>query len=103
MPCYLSIDTEATGLDKDTHLIELAMVPVDVQKNKVHEDLAFETLVHCPTFESLKPNLNSWVIEHNENLIRRANLEGTDPRRLPELVRTYLSRPEIKALFPEPK
>jgi DNA polymerase-3 subunit epsilon len=99
MSRYLSIDTEATGLEEWTYLIQLAFVPIDTVTRKVHTELAFETLVHCPSFEELKPRLNPWVIEHNEGLIRKAHAEGIPSAELPKKVAAYMESPGVAALF----
>lgn len=99
MAKYLSIDTEATGLEENCLMIQLAFVPVDTEKRIVHENLGKEILIWCPSFEELKPNLNSWVIEHNEGLIRNANTHGVSKEKLPEVVREYLETPELKSFF----
>ena len=99
MSKYLSIDTEATGLEEKTHLIQIALVPVDAADTKVWEELATETLVACPSFEDLKPTLNPWVIEHNERLIRDASANGIAPSALRRYVSDYLERPRVKAFF----
>jgi len=99
MSKYLSIDTEATGLEENTYLIQLALVPIDVPARKVHEELGFETLVKCPSFEELKPTLNPWVIEHNEGLIRKAHAEGVTQERLKQLVGDYMESTPVRAVF----
>lgn len=99
MAKYLSIDTEATGLEEDTHLIQLAFVPVDSNAPSVNRDLGVEYLVKCPSFESLAPKLNEWVLEHNTELIKKAHAEGIDHKALREAVAKYLDRKEIKDFF----
>ena len=79
MARYLSLDTEATGLEADCYLIQIALVPVDTTARRVEMHLAQETLVKCPSFEELKPRLNPWVLEHNESLIRDAHAQGVEP------------------------
>ena len=74
----LSIDLEATGLEKDAYVIEFALTPVDAIKKTIYEDLSFHTFVKCPSFETLKPDLNPWVIENNQNLISKAHDVGID-------------------------
>ena len=73
---YLSLDTEATGLEEDSLLVNLALVPVDLTQGVVLQKLSWERLIHCPSFEELKPNLNDWVVEHLESLLRKAHSEG---------------------------
>ena len=59
---YLSLDTEATGLEIDCYLIQVALVPVDGDTQKVIHEKGKEVLIQCPSFEELKPKLNSWVL-----------------------------------------
>ncbi len=99
MKCYLSIDTEATGLEEKDQLIQLALVPVNITEKRVMTELGWETLVKCPSFEELKPNLNEWVIKHNESLIRDAHTKGIEIPALRTALKAYLNRPEIKTLF----
>lgn len=96
---YLSLDTEATGLEVDCYLIQVALVPVDGTTQSVLSDWGKEVLIQCPSFEELKPNLNSWVLEHNEDLIRKAHREGITPQEFKRWVEDYLTAPEIKAFF----
>lgn len=96
---YLSLDTEATGLEVDCYLIQVALVPVDGTTQTVLSDWGKEVLIQCPSFEELKPKLNSWVLEHNEDLIRKAHREGITPQEFKQWVEGYLTAPEIKAYF----
>jgi len=96
---YLSLDTEATGLTEDCVLIQLAFVPVDASSGQVLESSGVEWLVQCRSFEELKPSLNSWVVEHNEGLIRKAHAEGVTHEVLLQKVTAYLDSPEIKFFF----
>ena len=99
MAKYISLDTEATGLEEDTHLIQVAFVPVDTQSQTVDESLAVETLVQCPSFESLKPHLNEWVLEHNEGLIKEAHQSGLTRELFKEWVKNYFESSKVKAFF----
>ncbi len=99
MAKYLSIDTEATGLEENCLMIQLAFVPVDTEKRIIAEELSTEILIWCPTFEELKPTLNQWVIEHNEGLIRDANAKGVKPEELKSIVSAYMESPGITAFF----
>jgi oligoribonuclease (3'-5' exoribonuclease) len=99
MAKYLSIDTEATGLEEDTHLIQLAFVPVDPERGIIGDEMGWETLVKCPSFEELKPRLNPWVIEHNEGLIRNAHAGGIEPSALKAAVQSYMERDAVKQFF----
>jgi DNA polymerase III epsilon subunit-like protein len=101
MAKYLSIDTEATGLTPECVLIQLAFVPLDTTTNRVLTELGKEWMVHCKSFEELKPSLNPWVVENNEGLIRKAHATGVSPEKLKEEVHAYLTSPEMKAFFGE--
>lgn len=96
MKKYLSIDTEATGLQEGTLLIQIAIVPVDGEGKKVLLDCGRETFVRCPSFEELKPTLSDWVIEHNEGLIRDAHAKGIPPDKLANWMTDYFNIPEVK-------
>ncbi len=100
---YLSIDTEATGLEEGTHLIQFALVPVDMKAKAVVVAEGVEFLVKCPSFEELKPTLNPWVLEHNEGLIRKAHAEGVTHAALKAEVEKFLERPGVKAIFGKDK
>ncbi len=99
MAKYLSIDTEATGLEDHCLLIQVAVVPVDGEKNLVAEDLGKEILIQCPSFETLKPTLSEWVIQHNEGLIRKAHAEGITPQDFVQWMFTYLNSEKVKAFL----
>ena len=96
---YLSLDTEATGLEEQCLMIQLAFVPVDVSTSWVVTDLAKEWLIHCPPFEELKPTLNEWVIKHQEGLIRKAHKEGMPLAQCKEEVAAYLKSKPIQDFF----
>jgi hypothetical protein len=99
MSKYLSIDTEATGLEEDCYLIQFAFVPVDIKSKEVRTDLGREVLIQCPSFEELQPKLNPWVLENNEELIRRAHAEGITPAAFRAFVIEYLDSAPIKNFF----
>ena len=99
MSQYLSIDTEATGLQEGNYMIQLAMVPVDGSSRKVFHHLGMEVLVKCPSFEELLPRLDAWNIEHNKELIINANRSGISQEELKTKVTGYLKSPEITAIF----
>lgn len=99
MSRYLSLDTEATGLEIDCYLIQVALVPVDGASKTVLTDWGKEVLIQCPSFEELKPKLNPWVLEHNEELIRKAHKEGISPADFKKWMENYLTAPEIKKYF----
>ena len=54
---YLSFDLEATGLDQNDYIIEFGMIPFDTETKTLEENLARTFTVHCPSFETLKPQL----------------------------------------------
>lgn len=93
---YFSIDTEATGLEEDSYLIQFAIVPVSASDKKVYEQLGREVWVRCPSFEELKPKLNAWVLEHNESLIRTAHEKGISPYEFAKWMSQYLSSSDIQ-------
>jgi DNA polymerase-3 subunit epsilon len=99
MSKYLSIDTEATGLEEHCLLIQVAVVPVDGTKNLIAEDLGSEVLIQCPSFEELKPSLSEWVIQHNEGLIRKAHAQGITVPAFKSWMENYLKSEKVKAFF----
>lgn len=101
MAKYLSLDTEATGLEEHCLLIQVAVVPVDGSKKVVAETLGKEVLIQCPSFEDLKPNLSEWVIRHNEGLIRKAHTEGISTLAFKKWMEDYLTSEPIKTFFGE--
>ena len=100
---YLSIDLEATGLEENAYIIEFAMVPFDAESRTIREDLAKQFYVSCPSFEELKPNLNSWVIEHNEELIHKAHKTGVSHIEFKNILENYLKSDEVKKFFGDEK
>ena len=75
---YLSIDLEATGLEENAYIIEFAAIPVNTETKYIDTNNSFHTFVKCPSFETLKPDLNEWVIKNNETLINKANRLGLE-------------------------
>ncbi len=96
MKKYLSLDTEATGLHEGTLLIQVAVVPVDGENNKILTELGRETLIQCPSFEELKPTLSEWVIQHNEGLIRDAHAKGIPKENFRQWMSDYFNQPAMK-------
>lgn len=96
---YLSLDIEATGLREHDLIIELALVPFSTSEREIKNDLAFHRYVACPSFDSLKPTLDQWVIEHNEQLITKAHKTGIPLVQLKEELVAYLTSPTIKKYF----
>ena len=96
---YLSIDIEATGLNESDFIIEFGMIPFCTDQKKVEESLARNFYIKCPSFESLKPNLAPWVIEHNEKLINKAHNFGIQIDSFKDELETYLISREVKNYF----
>lgn len=100
---YLSFDIEATGLEEDALIIEFAMVPFCTESKKIENSLAKHFYVKCPSFESLEANLNPWVREHNETLIRKAHSEGVGLDVFKKEMENYLDSDKIKTYFDNEK
>lgn len=96
---YLSFDIEATGLDEHDLIIEFAMVPFCADTMTIAENLKKHFYIKCPSFESLKPKLNQWVIENNEKLITKAHQEGVEIEFFKEELKKYFESDEIKNYF----
>jgi len=96
---YLSFDIEATGLEENALIIEFAMVPFDTETRTIEMSLAKHFYIKCPSFEELKPHLNSWVVENNETLIRKANKDGVELSLFKTEMEKYLTSSEIKSYF----
>ena len=99
MAKYLSLDTEATGLEEHCVLIQFAVVPVDGDSKIIATDLGKEVYIQCPSFEDLKPTLSEWVIKHNESLIRKAHAEGLNNDAFKKWLEDYLTTPAVKSFF----
>ena len=100
---YLSFDIEATGLEEHDLVIEFGMVPFDAQTGEIHHELEKHFYIQCPSFEELKPNLNEWVIEHNETLIKKAHSEGLSISAFKEELIKYLESDPVKEYFENEK
>lgn len=96
---YLSFDLEATGLRENDLIIEFACVPFCAKEQKVYNELSFHSFIHCPSFEELKPNLDPWVIENNEELIRKANTTGLKMVDFKKQLQSYLEGEKITSFF----
>lgn len=96
---YLSFDIEATGLAQDDLIIEFAMVPFDTNEDEIPLSMAKHFYIQCPSFESLKPRLDPWVIEHNKGLIEKAHRDGITMAEFKEELRSYALAPEISEYF----
>jgi len=100
---YLSFDIEATGLEEKDFIIEFAMIPFDAETMTFEERLAKEYIIKCPSFDSLKPSLNPWVIENNKTLIENAHAKGIPISEFRESLKTYLDSKEVKSYFSNKK
>ncbi len=100
---YLSIDIEATGLDEHDYVIEFGMIPFDTETQHLDENLARNYFISCPSFDNLKNSLNPWVIEHNENLIRKAHAEGLSIKAFKQELIAYLELNDVKRYFANEK
>ncbi len=96
---YLSFDLEATGLAENDLIIEFAMIPFDTDSKELEEDLAKRYLIKCPSFEELRPNLNKWVIDNNEELIEDAHKNGETIENFKVIFEEYLRSPEVRKYF----
>ncbi|MCK5882188.1 MAG: hypothetical protein KAG61_00755 [Bacteriovoracaceae bacterium] len=100
---YLSIDLEATGLREHDYIIEFGMVPFDTETRTIEDSLARNYFIQCPSFEELRPNLDKWVVDHNEGLIKKAHKEGLTMRNFKRELESYLTSPELKNYFSNTK
>ncbi|MBI2519113.1 MAG: hypothetical protein HYV97_01790 [Bdellovibrio sp.] len=96
---YLSIDLEATGLREQDSIIEFAMAPFCTVDKAIATTLCRSVYVKCEAFDTLKPTLDPWVIEHNEKLIRQAHSEGLTLIELQQYLTDYLASPEVINYF----
>jgi oligoribonuclease (3'-5' exoribonuclease) len=96
---YLSIDTEATGLEEHCLLIQVAVVPLDSTQKKIETALGQEVLIKCPSFEELKPSLSQWVLEHNEDLIRKAHKDGLTLDGFKKWMNDYMTSKPVRDFF----
>lgn len=100
---YLSIDLEATGLNKNDQIIEFACIAFSAQKQSLYEDTKFHCHIYCPSFEELKPKLNPWVAENNKTLIEISHKEGISIQEFQIQFETYLKSDKIRKTFSEEK
>lgn len=100
---YLSIDIEATGLAENCQIIEFAMIPFDTKLKRLEDGLARTMYIHCPSFEDLRDNLDPWVREHNEKIIRKAHSDGLLMSEFKEALKKYFESPEVRAYFENQK
>jgi oligoribonuclease (3'-5' exoribonuclease) len=96
---YLSFDLEATGLEEDAYIIEFGMIPFCTESRTLEHELSMQFYVQCPSFEELKPNLSSWVIENNEQLIKTAHKEGQTLEQFKQTMSDYVNDPKVRSYF----
>ncbi|MCT4641602.1 MAG: 3'-5' exoribonuclease [Bacteriovoracaceae bacterium] len=96
---YLSFDIEATGLEENAFIIEYAMIPFCSKTRTFNHSLEKHFYIKCPSFEQLKPKLNEWVIQNNENLIRKAHQDGIELKDFKEQMQNYLESTPVKQYF----
>ena len=100
---YLSIDIEATGLNENDYMIEFGMIPFCTENQSLEESLAKNYYIKCPSFDLLKPRLDPWVIEHNEQLINKAHKDGMEIDDFREELEIYFERKEVRDYFKNEK
>ncbi len=96
---YLSFDIEATGLEEHDLIIEFAMIPFCTKEKKLNYDLKKHFYIKCPSFDSLKPKLNQWVIDHNKELIEKAHSSGLEMEKFKQELINYFESDEVKEYF----
>lgn len=100
---YLSIDLEATGLAENDYIIEFGMVPFDTETRTLENDLARNYFIQCPSFESLRPRLDQWVVDHNKGLIDKAHSEGLRMSAFKGELEAYLESDPVRSYFANEK
>jgi DNA polymerase-3 subunit epsilon len=96
---YLSFDIEATGLAENDYMIEFGMVPFCAKTGAIETSLQRNWYIKCPSFEELKPRLDQWVIDHNEELINKAHNGGEEISVFKNLLTEYLNSKEVVDYF----
>ena len=91
----LSIDTETTGLEESTDMVEFAIVPCDSVTGEIREDLSFHCLIKCDSYKVLDQSLSEWVKENNKDLIIQAHNEGVSKEEFKKQLEDYLNSPEL--------
>lgn len=100
---YLSFDIEATGLREKDLMIEFACVPFCTKEKKIFDSLSFHSFIQCPTFASLKDDLDPWVVENNKELIEMAHSKGLPLNQFQDTFQQYLESKDIQDLFENKK
>ncbi len=95
---YLSFDIEATGLREEDYVIEFGMVPFDTEKG-IENRLSKHFFVKCPPFENLREELDQWVLDHNEGLIRTASAQGLSLSQFKSEVEEYVCSRTVQNYF----
>lgn len=96
---YLSFDIEATGLAENDYIIEFGMIPFCAETGKMETSLQKNWYIKCPSFEELTPRLDQWVIDHNEELIKKAHSEGEELSTFKGFLEQYLNSKEVVDYF----
>tara|TARA_R110002072_G_scaffold64203_11_gene160044 strand:+ start:30311 stop:30898 length:588 start_codon:yes stop_codon:yes gene_type:complete len=96
---YLSFDIEATGLRENDLIIEFGMVPFDTETGVIEKSLQKHFFVQCPSFDELKPTLDQWVIDHNQELIEKAHSTGLNQKEFKSTMTSYFESKEVKDYF----
>ena len=96
---YLSFDIEATGLAENDYMIEFGMIPFCAETGEMEKSLERNWYIKCPSFEELKPRLDQWVIDHNEELINKAHNEGEELMTFKGYLEQYLNSKEVVDYF----
>jgi DNA polymerase-3 subunit epsilon len=79
------------------------MVPFCTETKTVAENLARNFTIKCPSFEELLPRLDQWVIDHNEELIRKSHSDGIVMEAFKKELENYLMSDEVKSYFKNDK
>jgi len=100
---YLSIDLEATGLRQQDLICEVAIVPFCSEEKSINNNLAKNWIIKTPSFEELLPSLDKWVIEHNEQMIRKCFEVGISLGQWKLEFEQYLESKVVKDYFKNEK
>ena len=93
---YLSIDIEATGLREKDFIIEFAAIAFDTNDGKIYDHLSYHTLVQCPSYQVIEPQLDDWVKKHNKVLIDDAHNKGKSLIDWKNSFEAFLKREDVK-------
>lgn len=107
----LSYDTETLGLEDPfnsvNQIVEFAIVAatITIDNDKVDLEIfptRFHRTIKSPSFETLKPNLTPWVIEHNKSLIDESYLKGISDEEFRDDLDDYLTYVSLDLFDTEP-